>query len=296
MAEETIEGEIVEAGDSSPSTDIALSPGAAMAKLREKLMPEAAGFNPVPVLVKIIHPAQLFDFGGVEQSKRIVGLILASKMVRVFYPRFNEEAVTDKIVNFTNKRPLCSSKNYKMGEMVDLTDSDWENAPEEVKMLKEKIAEGAGRCANCPLKEWGAAELTQGEGARGTACKELRRLLFWRSGLTIPTMLSVPTSSVRNLDAYLSGLLAAEPPLACWQAVTEISLEPRERGDRHWSICTFSKMDLITDEMAVELVRPVLMRGEKVSLFEGLVAIFNEREIGLDEYADNGTEAGGDDF
>lgn len=284
------------AEEKEETTDIALSPGAAMAKLREKLMPEAAGFNPVPVLVKIIHPAQLFDFGGVEQSKRVVGVILACKMVRVFYPRFNEDALTEKIVSFTNKRPLCASKNYKTGEVVDLTDSDWANAPEEVAMLKEKIAEGAGRCADCPLKDWGAAELLQGEGARGTACKELRRLLFWRKGLTVPTMLSIPTSSVRNLDAYLSGLLAAEPPLACWQVITEISLEKRERGDRHWSVATFSKTGFITEEMALELVRPVMMRGEKVSLFEGLVAIFNEREIGLDEYADNGVVEGGDDF
>jgi len=111
---ETIEGELVD----EPGTDIALTPGAAMEILKQRLMPEAAGFNPVPVLVKIIHPAQLFDFGGVEQSKRIVGVILACKMVRVFYPRFNEDAVTEKIVNFTNKRPLCSSKTYKTGEIV----------------------------------------------------------------------------------------------------------------------------------------------------------------------------------
>lgn len=271
------------------------TPDTAMALLRKKLMPEAAGFNPVPVLVKIIHPAQLFDFGGVEQSKRLVGVILASKMARIFYPRFSEDALTDKIVDFTNKRPLCSSKNYKTGEIVDLTDSDWENAPEEVIMLKEKIAEGAGRCANCPLREWGAAEILQGEGARGKACKELRRLLFWRKGLTVPCLLTIPDSSCRNVDSYLSGLLAGE--LAGWQVVTEFSLEARERGDRHWSICTLSKVQEITEEMALELVKPVTMRGEDITLFEGLVAIFNEREISLDEYADNGTpETGGDDF
>lgn len=276
-----------------PTTDIALTPGAALARLKEKLVPESRGFNPMPVLIKIIHPVQMFDVPGIKQEKRMVGVILASKMGRILYPRFSDDSVGEAIINITSKRPFCSSGDYETGQLVDLTESDWSKAPEEAGLLKEKIAEGAGRCFDCPLREWGSEEIF-GRGGRGTACKELRRLLWWMPGLTIPCLLTFPQSSVRNVDSYLSGLLAGE--LSAFEVVTEISLDPRERGDRKWSVGTFDRQRELPEEWAIELVQPVIMKGRRVSLFEGLVAIFNEREIGLDEYENNGTPAGGDDF
>jgi len=266
--------------------------GSALEVLKGKLVKEAGGFNPVPVVISIIHPAQLFDTG-VAQEKRLVGVILASKMLRIFYPRFSNEKDTEAILEFTNKRPFCSSSDFKLGRLVELTESDWANAPETAVMLKEKIAEGAGRCINCPLKEWESESILRDE-ARGTACKELRRLLFWKEGLTIPCILSIPSTSVRNLDSYLSGLLAGG--LAGYEVITEISLEPASRGERKWSTVVFSKAGELTEDMAQELIHPVTVKGESVPLFEALVAIFNQREVSIDEYPDNGTTEGSDDF
>lgn len=254
--------------------------------LKEVLDAESQGFNPSPVVIKINHPDASFTIPGLPATKRLTGVILASRKVRVFFPRMGNKKDTDKLLEFTNNRPFCSSPNYQFGRLVD---ADWESVKSDKEsvavFLKEKIAEGALECSECPLDAWESVKLL-GRDGRGKACGELRRLLYWQQGMLIPTILPIPTSSIRNWDAYCSGLQVGGKNH--YQVVTEIILEQKEAPGMKWSVAKFQMDDELDELMIAELMAEVVQDGVQMPLISALINIFKGRDLGLDEYPSNG--------
>lgn len=54
-----------------------------------------------------------------------------------------------------------------------------------------------GLCMTCPLNEWDS-----GKDGRGKACKELHRIYLLQGGDTLPLLLTLPPTSLREWDAY----------------------------------------------------------------------------------------------
>ena len=255
--------------------------------LDEHLDEVSSGFNPQPVRIEIMHKQGMFQFPGISPEKRLEGVVLASRMVRVFFPRMGLDADTDRLAEVTGGRPVCRSDNYTHGNLIDIETDD-----ELFNIIRDKIAEGAGDCFRCPLNQWASVEIL-GRSGNGKACNELRRLLFWKPGMLVPVILSVPSSSIRNWDVYCSALTAAG--LRHNHVVTEVSAEVKEqqgRKDRQYSILQFSKVGNVTEEMAEELLADVMFRGVKQSFIKSLVTVFLGQEITLEDYPTNGTQGG----
>lgn len=259
---------------------------AKMDSLKDVLDKESQGFNPSPVVIKINHPDASFIIPGLPATKRLTGVVLASRKVRVFFPRMGNDADTKKLLDLTNNRPFCSSHDYAHGRLVD---ADWgaeKGKKDSVAVfLKAKIAEGGLDCSECPLDEWSSVE-TLGRDGRGKACGELRRLLYWQQGMLIPTILPIPTSSIRNWDQYCSGLQVGGKNH--YQVVTEITLEQKEGPGMKWSVAKFQMDSNLDEEMVAELMAEVAQDGVQMPLIQALINIFKGRDLGLDEYPTNG--------
>lgn len=256
-----------------------------IALLNEELQNEAVGYNTQLVVTKINHQEGTFAIPSLPSVPRLEGIILASRRARLFYPRFGNEQITDTILGLTNNRPFCSSNDYLNGTLVDL---EWGELPENspARGLHDQIARGGLECKKCPLDAWESVKLLGKEG-KGKACGELRRLLFWSPGVTIPILLSVPVSSIRAWDGYCSSLEAVNTKHNL--VVTEINLEKREAPGRKWSVMDFAKSGDMTESIAAELLTEKMTEDGIKKLHRHLLDVFKGREIGLDEYGDAGT-------
>lgn len=254
--------------------------------LKEVLDKESQGFNPTPVVIKINHPDASFNIPGLPGTKRLTGVILASKKVRVFFPRMGAESDTKKLLEFTTNRPFCSSSNYLHGRLID---ADWDSVKKDKEsvalFLKDKIAEGGLECSKCPLNEWESVA-SLGRDGRGKACGELRRLLYWQQGMLIPTILPIPTSSIRAWDRYCSGLQVGSKNH--YQVVTEVTLDQKEGPGMKWSVAKFQMDDELDETMIAELMAEVVQDGVPMPLINALISIFKGHDLGLDENPSNG--------
>ena len=68
-------------------------------------------------------------------------------------------------------------------------------------MGKEKLVEEERLCSTCPKNQWGS------HGEKGKACKEMRRVLIVENTDDyFPVVLTIPPTSIRIFDEFLSGL------------------------------------------------------------------------------------------
>lgn len=277
-------------------TDIVASNGTALEAFTSMAEDEASGFNATVVRIGIDHQNAEFKYPGLEGQKRITGVYLASRKVRCFFPKMGTEADTNKIMQVTGGRPLCSSLDCITGEVTiekEAFDSLTQEHP--AMFLKQRLAEGGLKCSGCPFGQWESVTLLGAEG-RGQACKELRRLLYWQSGIIVPVILTAPSSSIKAWDGYCSSLGAAG--MRHNIVVTEASLQIVETPGRKFSTIEFSYVSGIKEEMAQELIASVEVGGVHLPLYQSLINIFTGREIEASDYPmENGSESpAGDDL
>lgn len=93
----------------------------------------------------------------------------------------------------TGEAPDCASRNGKVPEPGGFFALDGENAeinPE-------------GTCASCPMNQFGSASKGQGK-----ACKESKLLYMLREGELLPSIVSLPPTSIKALKSFLIQLAA----------------------------------------------------------------------------------------
>jgi len=262
---------------------------AKLTELNDVLDEQAVGFTPQIVRMKINHQTSMFRLEGLPEQKRLKGVILASRRIRVFFPRMAQDSDTENILAFTGNRPFCSSENFVEGT---LTDADFDSIKGEQEnpaiFLKEKIAEGALSCRQCPMDAWGSVKYMGFPDGRGKACNELRTLLYWAPGITIPIILSVPSSSIRAWDRYCSSLQAGNKRHN--RVVTEITLTSKSNRGNNWSVLDFDMDDDIDEETADELLAPIHTADGVKPLIRMLIDVFNAKEPTLDDTPTNGKD------
>jgi hypothetical protein len=133
-----------------------------------------------------------------ESSKTIDVVIVAAQDVRVFY-----------VGKYTggNEPPDCASLDCIIG-------LPGENAPGEI----------TGDCSTCPKARWGSAVSDSGEEGKGQACKQRKMMLLYREQDRFPLVLSVPSSSLKQVQKYF-GRLVSGFGRPYWGVVTRLSLE-----------------------------------------------------------------------
>lgn len=82
-----------------------------------------------------------------------------------------------------NKAPVCSSMDGETAVWVDTGE--------------------VRSCENCPYNEYGTATDQKGQQTRGKACKNMRRLYLMMSGDPNLYLLTVPPTSIKDVNKYL---------------------------------------------------------------------------------------------
>lgn len=131
------------------------------------------GFTFVPTRIKPNKDACVFidDLG--ESFKELRGVPVFKQKTRGYWQK-NERV------------PECSSQDGVTG-----TDKDGK----------------CHNCASCPMNAWGSGTNEAGDHTAGKACKEMRRLFLVQPGNILPSMVSLPPTSIKNYDKFFSARL-----------------------------------------------------------------------------------------
>lgn len=121
----------------------------------------------------------------------------------------------------------------------------------------ENVAEPINdTCEGCPNNEWGSA----GEGSRGKACKEGRRLLMVPADAMSSAeafnkaefcVMDVPVTSVKNYGNFVN-VLAASVKRPMWAVVTRIEVVPDAKTQFK---VTFTPMEMINDPEVIRAIK-----------------------------------------
>ena len=130
-------------------------------------------------------------------------IVAVSQKARAFWP-YKETM---------GKPPLCSSPDGVAGtffvgsDQIQIAQMAYSSHPaiEAINRGDDNIA-GPWLCSRCPLSQWESA----GNGARGQACKSLRRLIVLVEGWTMPAIMTLPPTSIRVFDSYASARARAK--------------------------------------------------------------------------------------
>lgn len=161
----------------------------------------------------------------------------------------------------SNQTPLCSSLDGEQG--VDSETGE------------------ARRCRDCPRNAYGT-----GKNGRGKACKNMHQLYIVAPGVAIPFVLSLPPTSIRSVQNYLLGTLAARQ-IKPWQAMTEFTLDSAQNPDgKKYSICRMRLLGRLdnADQAAADFFHEGFGAMAAPQLAEG-----PEREPSIDVIGDDGT-------
>jgi hypothetical protein len=87
------------------------------------------------------------------------------------------------------------------------------------------VGDPGGDCKRCTFARYGSALNADGSAGNGQACKEVFPLLVRLPEDTLPHLLTVPPTSIKNFKRYLVALTAAGAQH--WDTMTEFALEKR---------------------------------------------------------------------
>jgi hypothetical protein len=255
----------------------------AMAEL-DKVLEDAVADSYIPQLIKaeIVHVTASFNIEGMPSMTSLTGIIISAKRNRVFFPKYADKIFSDKLIKLSEGRPFCSSTDCVKGDIAEI---DIENSGGEVRssaeMIKAKLAQGGLICKLCPFSQFGSVK-DFGLSGRGQACNELRRLLFWRPDVNIPMVISLPPTSIRAWDGYMSSLNIANKQAN--KVITELSLVPVETGSNKYATARLSYKADIDQGILQLMLKPTVIGGVQKSFIKAMIDLFLQKPIDVEDY------------
>lgn len=156
--------------------------------LEEDLKDSMDGVQPRLLAIKIMRETPKFQFPDEQIKDSFTGIIVDSHPANAYW--------SDK----TERKPTCWSYDGKVPSP---------DVPEPKSSL----------CGSCPLNRFGSDP----DGGKGKACKNMRRLVILLEGESFPMRLTLPPSSLKAYDEYVTKLLYRHLPVNA--VVTRFELE-----------------------------------------------------------------------
>lgn len=151
--------------------------------------------------------------------QELVGVILTHHAVNRWYSSPMDAAQTDE-----DKMPDCWSVDGHVA--------------------KDKAGD-TKQCEDCPLNEWGS-----GEGGRGKACANRRRLYFLMENSVVPYIIEIPSTSLKNISPYMSNLVT-QRKRPSWSVLTKLTLKKAQNADKiSYSEIQFSYVGVLDNTVA----------------------------------------------
>jgi len=98
------------------------------------------------------------------------------------------------------------------------------------------IGNPGSACALCPMNAWGSADK-----GKGKACKNMRHLYLLRNGDFLPTLISLPPTSLKPYNDFVSSEFVARRR-AVYGSIIQIGLRKENNGKDDYSVATFKKL------------------------------------------------------
>lgn len=150
-----------------------------------------------------------------DYTKSIEGVLMFTHMANTYWPEgseFDDDAP-----------PLCQSVDGKTG-----------------------FGTPGGLCQECVLNQFGS----DSKGGNGKACKNMRTLYILRSGESMPIQLSLPPTSLKGYNDFVSAAFLSRKRGIC-AGVIQITLKKMTNGPHDYSVAVFKKLyDFTGEELA----------------------------------------------
>lgn len=209
-----------------------------------------------------------FQFNSGEMEATLTGVVALAQTVRGYWP-------TDKI---TSLPPLCSSPNGQSGYWSNVDDQKQIQQAQQTALPHRAIELLSYRdqefpesfdCKSCVMNQWGSAP----GGGRGKGCKEMRRLLIILDGHTMPAVLTLPPTSLKNYDEFFSGIVGMGQKY--WLTRIELT-QTKVEGEYPHGIVNFKRDPQSLDP---EQIRAV------IAIRQAYESLIKERPVTSGEYA-----------
>lgn len=215
--------------------------------LEQELQNALDGIDPRPPRIKVSREAPVFMLPDGSTTKVLKGVIVYHHKARGYWYEEGE------------KIPDCSSMDGRIGR---------------TKEGEEKL------CRDCQFNVFG----TDLKGGAGKACKEMRWIFLLQSGEIIPSKLSIPPTSIKVFDEFITAL--AQKKIVPVQKVVALKLESTEGQGFKYS--KLSQPEIIDDVPNRDIPGLLKMR-------DSAVAAAKKAGIEAEDYYDIGKEVAMDE-
>jgi len=195
-------------------------------ELETSVQDQLAGIQVRPPAIKIVHAAGLYQLGEDESKKAFQGIVVYNTFCYAYWHKEDmtlNPVLLDLPPDHNYDLPFCSSFDSVNGMRIQ------QDAVSDGKAVKI-----CGKCHDCFLNEFGTGVDTGGKRTKSKACKNGRRLVVFVEGHMIPFLLTLPPTSIKEWDKYVTELSSSNVKL--WTVYTTFQLESKERGPQKWSI------------------------------------------------------------
>lgn len=147
--------------------------------VRHELDTTKEGVDLQPTRIKINKDSCTFVDAFGASTDELRGVIVFKQKTRGFWKR-------------GENIPLCSSLDGITGTVTETNASK--------------------SCAACPYNEWGSGTDEAGNPTAGKACKEMRRIFVAQENSELPVVLTLPPTSIKEFDKYISARVSQGIP------------------------------------------------------------------------------------
>lgn len=197
----------------------------------------------------IAYEVQGDDDDDADPMKEIQGVIVFTHRLSGYWPGSFGSAKDAK-----DKIPVCSSMDGKTGFRPD---------------TGEVI-----ECETCPYNQYGTGVDEKGNPSKGKACKNMRRIYLMMDGDPNFYLLSVPPTSIKDVNKQLAKILASGTPYT--GMIVSLTLEKTQNSNGvAYSKVVIKKKGLLPQAAAAKVIQ---LRNEIKSQYQSMA-------LTMDDYA-----------
>lgn len=190
------------------------------------------------------------DDDDTDPMKAITGVVVFTHRLSGYWP--NAYGSSN---NPEDKLPTCASMDGKTGIV--------------------QIGERAGEvvtCETCPWNQYGTARDQSGNQARGKACKNMRRLYILMDGDPNLYLLTVPPTSIKDVNKQLAKILASGTPYT--SMIVGFTLEKAQNNNGvAYSKVVVKKKGLLPQDAAAQVLQ---LRNQIKAQYQSMALTLNE--------------------
>ena len=204
----------------------------------------------VPSAGGIAYEVQGEDDGDADPMKEVEGVILFTHRLNGYWPGSFGSAKDPK-----DRIPTCASMDGKTG-LVQAGDNTGEVVT----------------CETCPFNQYGTGTDEKGNPSQGKACKNMRRIYLMMDGDPNFYLLTVPPTSIKDVNKQLAKILASGTPYT--SMIVGFTLEKAQNSNGvAYSKVVVKKKGLLPPDAAAQVLK---LRNQIKAQYQSMALTLNE--------------------